>query len=224
MYINDYVTMDEFQNRLDGVLQNLAQHLKKDLNWADDVKVIHITHHAVQFQVKLKEYDRPINVDLLPAIDLSEKAHTIYKDMKSLTSEEREFFSVSFSKKQTEFARELPNQVKELIRLVKYWKQTENLPGKSYFYELLVRHLWGNEWDKPQFISMEERFKDVICSLKNMRSMKIVWPELYNAEKYTTVPRRPVMLDPLNPFQNLAPSGMDVGVIIQNATSLHRRM
>ncbi|XP_041358005.1 2'-5'-oligoadenylate synthase 2-like [Gigantopelta aegis] len=223
MYINDYDTMEEFRNNLDDVLQNLEQHIQKDLNWAENVKVIDRTHHAVQFEVKLKGYDHPINVDLLPAIDLPEKAHSakeMFNDMKSLTPDKQKFFSVCTSEKQTQFAREAPKQLKELTRLVKYWKKTENVPGKSYFFELFIRHLWETEWGKPQIFSMEEKFKDVIRNLKTTRSMRIIWPELYDAEKYTTVPERPVMLDPMNPFQNVAPSGTDVDGIIEKATSL----
>ena len=71
MYVNDYTTMTEFQQHLEDDLKHLERHIKGDLNWAEEVEVIDRTHHAVQFEVKLKGYHHPINVDLLPAIDIS---------------------------------------------------------------------------------------------------------------------------------------------------------
>ncbi|XP_041357507.1 uncharacterized protein LOC121374475 [Gigantopelta aegis] len=138
VFIDDYSTMKEFKTNLGSVLEKLERHVRNDLNWAKEVTHKNTTPHAVQFEVKLKGYDDDdddvIQVDLLPALDLfpasdelderdlMEECKLIYKDMKSKSSIERRYYSVCFAEIQTEFVKSTPSDVRDLIRLLKYWK------------------------------------------------------------------------------------------------------
>ncbi|XP_041357499.1 2'-5'-oligoadenylate synthase 2-like [Gigantopelta aegis] len=84
----------------------------------------------------------------------------IYDEMSRKSPGKRQFYSVCFAEKQAEFVKSVPQNVKNLIRLVKYWKKTEDVGLKSYVLELLIIHLW-RECENRQFFSMEKMFTKV---------------------------------------------------------------
>ncbi|XP_041357496.1 2'-5'-oligoadenylate synthase 1-like [Gigantopelta aegis] len=223
MYSNRYGTMKEFRKNVSKDLQALTNHMKKDLTWAKGVNITRTTKHAVQFEVKLPGY-APIKVDLLPAPDLlqNKEPKYIYKEMKTLSEEERQYYSVCFAKKQTEFVKYVPPDVKHLTRLVKYWTKTENVPVKSYFTELLVIDSW-KRWGKPDEFPIQKKFLSIIHRLKDLSDLRRMrWKENNTTMKTfpDLPPEGPVLLDVMNPFNNVAPTGEDVREVEEKATSL----
>ena len=94
------------------------------------------------------------------------------------------YYSAALVKTQRDFVRERPVSVKDLIRLVKYWRKTfipqsgsEHLPP-SYLLELLTIHAWENA-NRPESFDMKIGFKAVMEVLKNHRSLRVSWEDYY---------------------------------------------
>ena len=94
------------------------------------------------------------------------------------------YYSAALVKVQRDFVRERPVSVKDLIRLVKYWRKTfipqsgsEHLPP-SYLLELLTIHAWENA-NRPESFDMKIGFKAVMEVLKNHRSLRVSWEDYY---------------------------------------------
>ncbi|XP_041360287.1 2'-5'-oligoadenylate synthase-like protein 2 [Gigantopelta aegis] len=224
MFINDFNTVDEFRDDIRTVVGVLKKHIMDDLNWASDVEMFATTMHSVMFKVKLHGY-QPIEVDLLPAVDLlATKTMTqIYDEMSRKSPGKQQFYSVCFAEKQAEFVKSVPQNVKNLIRLVKYWKKTEDVGLKSYVLELLIIHLW-RECENRQFFSMEEMFTKVMKRLRSFSDTKILWGDNYVASRYNDRIDVPVLLDVVNPFNNLMPSSDKVRIVEEKAAELLGRM
>ena len=81
-----------------------------------------------------------------------------------------------------------PPNVKNLIRLVKYWKK-EQIPSQagqliptSYVIELITIHLWEKNKStckKGRFNTLKA-FHCVMEALKNYHDLKVVWAENYS--------------------------------------------
>ena len=94
------------------------------------------------------------------------------------------YYSAAIVKIQRDFVRERPASVKDLIRLVKYWRKTfipqsgsEHLPP-SYLLELLTIHAWENV-NRPESFDMKIGFKAVMEVLKNHRNVRVSWETYY---------------------------------------------
>ncbi|XP_041360237.1 2'-5'-oligoadenylate synthase 2-like [Gigantopelta aegis] len=228
VFIDDYPTMVEFQKNLDSVLQKLEQHVLHDLNWAQEVEHTRTTHHAVQFKTKLKGYTDAVlrKVDLLPALDRLDQVPMdhVYNEMKALSAKERRYYSVCFTEEQTEFVKSMPHEVRDLIRFVKYWKETNDLPVRSYFLELLVIYIWSERRQRFETFCVCSMFKRVVYALRNIAQMEITWPDIYTSTDYSPLPPKPVLLDPMNPYNNVAPSGDDLEEIVDKSIDLLIRL
>ena len=100
-----------------------------------------------------------------------------------------EYYSAALVKLQVEFVKEpeerRPENVKNLIRLVKYWRKTyipqtghERLPP-SYLLELLTIHAWEKA-NCPQKFNIKIGFKAVIELLENHSNLRVSWDDNYS--------------------------------------------
>ena len=94
------------------------------------------------------------------------------------------YYSASLVKIQRDFVKERPASVKDLIRLVKYWRKTfvpqigsKRLPP-SYLLELLTIHAWERA-NRPESFDMKIGFKAVMEVLKNHQSLCAFWEHYY---------------------------------------------
>ena len=108
------------------------------------------------------------------------------------TEENWPYYSAALVKRQRDFVKERPASVKDLIRLVKYWKKnyipqsgSERLPP-SYLLELLTIHAWENA-DRPESFDMRIGFKAVMKDLKSHQSLHVSWDRYY---KRNLIPSR----------------------------------
>ena len=97
------------------------------------------------------------------------------------------YYSAALVLVQKDFVRKRPALVKDLIRLVKYWRKTyipqighERLPP-SYLLELLTIHAWENA-NCPTSFDMKIGFKAVMEVLKNHRSLRVSWGHYYRRD------------------------------------------
>lgn len=95
-----------------------------------------------------------------------------------------EYYSAAVVKLQVEFVKKLPALVKDLIRLVKYWRNTyipqigsKHVPP-SYLLELLTIHAWENA-NRPESFDMKIGFKAVMEVLKNHQNVRVSWEDYY---------------------------------------------
>ena len=100
-----------------------------------------------------------------------------------------EYYSAAVVKLQVKFVKEpgerRPENVKKLIRLVKYWRK-KYLPKKgrkrrppSYLLELLTIHAWEKA-KCPETFNMKIGFKAVMEVLENHRNLRVSWGDYYS--------------------------------------------
>jgi len=100
-----------------------------------------------------------------------------------------EYYSAALVKLQVKFVKgpeeRRPANVKDLIRLVKYWRKTyipqighERLPP-SYLLELLTIHAWEKA-KCPKKFNIKIGFKAVMELLKNHSNLRVSWDDNYS--------------------------------------------
>ena len=96
-----------------------------------------------------------------------------------------EYYSAALVKLQVKFVDKRPANVKDLIRLVKYWRKTyiqqighERLPP-SYLLELLTIHAWEKA-NCPQKFNIKIGFKAVMELLENHSNLRVSWDDNYS--------------------------------------------
>ena len=95
------------------------------------------------------------------------------------------YYKACLAKLQVDFARPIPANVKNLIRLVKYWRKeyvsagsTGSWPPNSYVMELVTIHLWKIK-GKPKRYNTLKAFHNVIKTLANSQSICAIWTDNY---------------------------------------------
>ena len=96
-----------------------------------------------------------------------------------------EYYSAALVKLQVKFVDKRPANVKDLIRLVKYWRKTyiqqighERLPP-SYLLELLTIHAWEKA-KCPKTFNIKIGFKAVMELLENHSNLRVSWDDNYS--------------------------------------------
>ena len=95
------------------------------------------------------------------------------------------FYSTSLVKMQVDFVSAIPANVKNLIRLVKYWRKEyverastgRRLPT-SYVLELIVIHLWESKGGPYRFDTVKA-FHSVMEALVHVESLRVTWRNNY---------------------------------------------
>ena len=112
------------------------------------------------------------------------KGEKFYQEMRRDTKENWPYYSAALVKVQRDFVKERPASVKDLIRLVKYWRKkyipqsgSKHVPP-SYLLELLTIHAWENA-NRPKSFDIRTGFKAVMKDLKNHRSLYVSWDRYY---------------------------------------------
>ena len=97
------------------------------------------------------------------------------------------YYSAALVLVQKDFVKKRPALVKDLIRLVKYWRKTyfpqsgsKHLPP-SYLLELLTIHAWENANCPTSFV-MKIGLKAVMEVLKNHQSLRVSWEDYYRRD------------------------------------------
>ncbi|XP_072037154.1 2'-5'-oligoadenylate synthase 3-like [Amphiura filiformis] len=164
---------------------------------------------------------RIVNVDMLPTAENLEQEGTpqIYESMLYRRAYDREFYSASLVTLQREFIKQKPGVVKELIRLVKYWNAycvkselegTWPLPT-SYPMELITIYAWEKAGSPYAFdllqgfnavmVIIAEDLRSIFCYWTDNYCKKIVYKAKDRMDRQSK--RRPFILDPANPFNNV---------------------
>ncbi|CAH3018734.1 unnamed protein product [Porites evermanni] len=212
---------DQLSRKLPFILTDLESRLRR--SWKGDpwkLKSIKKSTYLVQF--KMSRYSEDVKVDLLPRFEANvgtdaERAE-FYSQMMD-DEENWEYYSAALVKLQVKFVTEpverRPENLKNLIRLVKYWRKTyipqtghERLPP-SYLLELLTIHAW-EEAKCPKKFNVKIGFKAVMELLKNHSNLGVSWKDYYsksilieNSDILHFSLEDPHVIDPANPTNNL---------------------
>ena len=103
------------------------------------------------------------------------------------TTKEKAYYSAGLVSLQVEFVKGQPSNVKDLIRLVKYWRKTciaDKSTGKtrlpsSYPLELITIHCWEKA-EKPQSFDKRVGFKAVLLKLVENCNIDVRWLNYYD--------------------------------------------
>ena len=100
-------------------------------------------------------------------------------------TKDKDFYSVHFVSLQVEFVKDQPPNVKDLIRLVKYWRKTciedtgnIRLPS-SYPLELITIACWEKA-GKPASFDIRVGFAAVLQHLFKNSCIHVIWDTYYN--------------------------------------------
>lgn len=179
---------------------------------------------SLSFQVQPRKNSEAIGVDVLPAYDAlghfcpdSKPSPEIYENLITSHATPGEF-SPSFTELQRHFVKSRPVKLKDLLRLVKHWYlqylkrkyQNKALPPK-YALELLTIYAWEISTDKSNNFNLGDGFRAVMELLTDYENICIYWTKYYDFQNETVriylkqqlKERRPVILDPADPTNNL---------------------
>ena len=113
----------------------------------------------------------------------------LYKEMIDCTPEDRKYYSAHFVGLQVEFVKGQLPIVKDLIRLVKYWRKTciedtgETRLPSSYPLELITIRCW-EEAGKPESFDIRAGFKAVLQQLVEYRDINVRWYINYDRDSH----------------------------------------
>ncbi|XP_041357454.1 2'-5'-oligoadenylate synthase 1A-like [Gigantopelta aegis] len=217
LFLNDYPTVAALKKDLPMVLHQVKSYVQTHAHWAEELMFRRVTRLSVQFYLRIPDLDEVHQVEIFPAVHVTETTSkdNIYEVMKE-NQELQDYFMSSLAPLQIAFVSQVPSKVKDLIRLFKYWAQVERVPVKLYFIELLVINHWVTD-GKPHNFDMDIYVKQLLQQLADCRSLAISFSDNYNYKLYRNDLRAPYVLDPANPFQNVAPSVGDVTTVCQCA-------
>uniref|UniRef100_A0A8D0UW13 2'-5' oligoadenylate synthase n=1 Tax=Sus scrofa TaxID=9823 RepID=A0A8D0UW13_PIG len=174
--------------------------------------------------IQLFAKEQSITFKILPAFNalgLSEKPSPwTYRDLKrslDMMKASPGEFSVCFTELQERFFNNLPRKLKDLILLVKYWYQQcqEKLPVSFqlpvYALELLTVYAWEQGCGAEDF-DIAEGLRTVLGLIRKPGELCVYWTVNYNFEDETVRnvllgqlrARRPVILDPTDPTNNVS--------------------
>ena len=114
-------------------------------------------------------------------------AEQLYKEMIHCSTEDKGYYSAHFVSLQRDFVKDQPPIVKNLIRLVKYWRKTcidvkstgkTRLPS-SYPLELITIDCWEKAGEPLRF-DIRAGFKDVLQHLVDNCDIDVIWYKYYD--------------------------------------------
>ena len=103
------------------------------------------------------------------------------------------------------------DKIKNLILFVKFWFKTEvksefhRARFPSYLIELLCLHVWETHLVNTKF-DVWAWFHEVLSMIERKEELNVIWTEKYSLDQVPEVvsEQRPLLVDPANPFNNVA--------------------
>ena len=209
LILNEVTSAADLKTELPKLKEDIIEKLRRQChNYKLGIEGdISETPFAVKFTVKGK-YEN-IDVDLLPTFHVNDLKR-LYNDM-TTDVENIDYYSVALVKYQVEFVRGKPANLKNLIRLIKYWKK-ENVRATgsgriptSYVMELITIHLWEKRKGYDGTFDTLKALHGIMTALNDYTSLQAIWNDNYQTNE---IPRsiqgeRPLVMDPANPTNNV---------------------
>ncbi|XP_028412288.1 2'-5'-oligoadenylate synthase 3-like [Dendronephthya gigantea] len=203
--LNDVRDAKDLKTKLPSISEEIKTNLKR---YPAGFTIVpgSLTDSSFLVKFSVEGTHKNIDVDLLPTFKCKD-FKSLYSKMKN-DEENKEYYSVALAEKKVKFVRRQPANVKNLIRLVKYWKKEMVTPGgkipNSYLMELITIHLW-KENKRPKTFDTLKAFRGVMEALQDYQSLHVTWTmNSSDSEKK----QGPLVMDPANPMNNVC-SGFD---------------
>ncbi|XP_046582351.1 2'-5'-oligoadenylate synthase 1A-like isoform X2 [Haliotis rubra] len=234
LFLHTYSTLEEFIDSKKEIIERIKRHVEnRDINWAHGLRFQRRTPYSIQFELSVSGSSTLMDVDLLPAVQLlprntySER-DALYTKMKSMSVMERKHCGPCLSELQVQFVRRVPDTLKQVIRIVKNWikivrEEERCRTVRCYFCELVVIDYWLSDDSPHHEIDIEDYVRQVLYRLCFCQSVRIFWPDEYDFLKYRDEENQPMVLDPANPFVNVAPNMKDASRVSERAVEMFER-
>ena len=118
----------------------------------------------------------------------AEIRNAIYDEISTASSEDAEILGSALSQLQVDFIRSQNQQLKSLMKLVKFWaqkgfveKDNQNLPS-PYLLELVTTYCWQHA-SSPETFKFASAFRAVLLTLKDHKSLKAIWNDNYTWDR-----------------------------------------
>lgn len=204
---------------LPPLLRSVAGVLKENLGSERGVEGIHATEDSVNLFVK-----GLVTVDLRfsPLFDTYAKAIQVLGEQ---GPEARRFYAPSLVEQRTQFITRQPSAVKVTIRLMKWWRDQQEWSSKlvrptDEILELMA--IYSSVQTRPT--DQRKAIANVMSLLSRFDELRIVWSNYYSkGDVWAPLLRqRPLLMDPVNPFVNIAePQAFDARELMAAASSTH---
>ncbi|XP_067121216.1 2'-5'-oligoadenylate synthase 1A-like [Centruroides vittatus] len=162
-----------------------------------------------------------IKFDVAPAINFSqdpdEQRELVMEEISSLPNPSTDGYrySSSLCETQANFINNQSQFVHNFIRLAKFWNKTlfisGYIRGQSYLIEVIALYVATKQENRYHNVSILKTFQRFLKMMINLDNMRIIFTEckVWNHQGARFPPdyilqQRPLVLDPTNPFNNLA--------------------
>lgn len=180
-----------------------------------DLDVDEVTDSGIACTVQVPSGPLDVSVYVMSAfyVDVTKAAtrNAIYAEIKGAKADEKEILGSALSQLQVDFIKNKNQQLKCLMKLVKFWiqkgfveKDDQNMPS-PYLIELITVFCWEHA-GSPETFKFDSAFRAILLTLRDYKSLKAVWTDNYSwdaAQETTHLERSPIVMDPSNPTVNL---------------------
>ncbi|XP_019339381.1 2'-5'-oligoadenylate synthase 1A isoform X1 [Alligator mississippiensis] len=223
LFSEAFENLEDCKKKLPEVIDDLGKRLKKS-SWASRITMKKRTQFSLRFNFKRYKNLHSHSFDIMPCYEMLGPApstglkwsfyHNLYL---CHDTDKIQLYTMSLLPYQVEFIKECTVQVKDLIRLVKYWFRTSfampteqnrfrRLPS-CYAVELITVYIWQLA-GKPIFFSLVQGMRAILKLLVRYSEICIIWYKHYSPhcttfKKVLKKQTRPFVLDPANPTFNV---------------------
>ncbi|ESO94285.1 hypothetical protein LOTGIDRAFT_161508 [Lottia gigantea] len=195
VFFNGYKTMNSFLQDKPNIIRDIKWYMCNSdpdswrffgwlrpsyrPKWIDSIRVVRTTDYHVEFEATINFNGKLVTVhlDILPTIDIIDMhngVNSVNKEIESQPPNIRGHYSVCFCKRQKLLYDGGMAKVKDLIRLLKYWKKKNRLNLKSYACEVLALWVYRNRLNENKSFKMVTGFTEALEILASNQSDEIV--------------------------------------------------
>jgi len=204
---------------LPPLLRAAAAVLVEQLGGDRTIEGIHATEDSVQVFAK-----GLVTVDIKFSPTFASYAQTV-QVLGEQGPEARRLYGASLVEQRTQFISRQPSAVKVTIRLLKWWRDQQEWSNKlvrptDEILELMA--VYSAVQTRPS--DQRQAIANVMSLLARFDELRIVWSNYYNKEDVWAplLRQRPLLMDPVNPFVNIAePQVFDARELMNAAASTH---
>ncbi|ESO92009.1 hypothetical protein LOTGIDRAFT_233290 [Lottia gigantea] len=183
IFFNGYQTMEELIAAKPKIISDISTYMNRfDRSVFSACIKLRENGYLGQYKLKHIATNTFVEVDILPALDvvaLRGSVEGVIEEMRYKPQIVRGHYSVCFCKEQLRLIRAKPAKVKDLIRLMKYWKNSNSLPIRSYCCEVVCLYVHDKFLGQQTNFNMKEGFNRVLRFLIETQTLHTVIDPMY---------------------------------------------
>ncbi|XP_050407667.2 2'-5'-oligoadenylate synthase 2 isoform X1 [Patella vulgata] len=217
VFFNEY-------NNIEELIADKHQIIDDIFNYFDDLYIhqfqymsfVRKNNYLIQYEIRLFNSNRSFHLDILPAMPVLDDHYSpndllsVYKEMEFKQEYIRSHYSACFAKIQRKMMQNKPNNVHDLIYLLKSWKNRFHVPIKSYCCEVIGMFVHYKWFDEEECFDVSEAFVEAMRFLSRYKTLYVALPFYYKIKRWKRhFPDKPYILDPVNPFSDTTDRTLD---------------